>query len=386
MRQDRAIYKPTTAKHHQNTRLRGGRIATGCRAGMTDSRADFVVIGSTPQARLVAGLLASVHGKSVVFVGESQSGYRLPRGVDVSIAPLTRPETWSVLKPLVAETLKLVSRIGGRGAWSRLDPILFAEHDTGKQALAHISHMALAFGHGAEPVSRVVIGAGRAGMVLRDAALLHRPTLEAGLDCWLEQHHVRRIGDSDAISIRSDGSADLLCGEDRIAVDRAILADDPALLRHLPQDQRPGLLQQVSSTIFTEPTGPIAAPVLMQLDSGLALVQQPGRGIVAMGSGGIDRLGTQLGALLGRERAFRQAGQSQYNTVQTEDCAPAVGRIGGVGADVLAGFGPTGAFFAPAIARWLCGRATSEENAWFEARLVNRGMTPSQVAEVGITR
>lgn len=351
---------------------------------MIESRADFAVIGSTPQARLVAGLLASAHGKSVVFAGESQSGYRLPRGLDLSFAPLTRPESWSLLKPLAAETLKLVSHIGGRGAWSRLDPVVFAEHDASKQALAHIRQMALAFGHGAEPVAMATIGAGRDGVVLRDAALLHRPTLEAGLDHWLDQHHVRRIGDNDALSIRPDGSADLLSDAEHIAVDRVILADDPSLLRHLPQDQWPGLLRQTSSTIFTEPTRPIVAPVLMQLDSDLTLVQQPGRGIVVIGPGDIDHLGAQLGVLLG-ERAFRQAGQSQYDSVQTADCAPAIGRIGGVGPDVLAGFGATGAFFAPAIARWLCGRATTEENAWFEARQVSRSMAPSQVAEVGIT-
>lgn len=383
MRQDRAIYSPTTAKHHQNTQPGGGRIATGSRPGMTDSRADFAVIGSTPQARLVAGLLSSVHGKSVVFAGESQSGYRLPRGLDLSVAPLTRPETWSLLRPLVAETLKLVSRIGGRGAWPRVDPIFLAERDAGKEALTHIRHMALAFGYGAEPAG-ATIHAGRDGVVLRDAVLLHRPTLEAGLDRWLEEHHVRRIGDNDIISIRPDGSAELQCGEDRIAVDRTILADDAALLRYLPQGQWPGLLQQTRSTIFTEPTHPLAAPVLMQLDSGLTLVQQPGRGIVAMGPGDIDHLGAQLGAFLGHDRAFRQAGQSQYSTVQTEDHAPAIGRIGGAGPDVLAGFGPTGAFFAPAIARWLCGRATPEENAWFAARLVNRDMSHSRVAEVGM--
>ena len=104
-RQEKVIYKPNAAKNHQNTRSWGGRIATGQSGGMTEAHADFVVVGSTPLARLVAGLLASVHGKTVVFSGESQSGYRLPRGLDLSVAPITRPETWALLKAVLPESL-----------------------------------------------------------------------------------------------------------------------------------------------------------------------------------------------------------------------------------------------------------------------------------------
>jgi hypothetical protein len=43
-----------------------------------------------------------------------------------------------------------------------------------------------------------------------------------------------------------------------------------------------------------------------------------------------------------------------------------------VGADVVVGLSCYGAFLVPALARWLCGTASSEEAAWFGARLVNR--------------
>ena len=351
---------------------------------MTETRADFVIVGSTPLAPLVAGLLASAHGKVVVFSGESQSGYRLPRGLDLSVAPVTRPETWGLLKAGLPEALKLISRIGGRGAWSRLDPILFTESAAGKEALSHIRHMALAFGHAAERVSTTDIGNGRDGLVLRDAVLLHRPTLEAGLDAWLDQHKVRRLLDDETLNIRADGSAELASGDDRVAITQAVLADDAAILSHLPVALWPALLtRQVASTISTEPTRPIAAPVMHRIDTGLMLVQQAGRGIAAIGPGAIDPFAAALGVLLGREREFRQAGQSSYETIVTADNAPAVGRVRGTGPDVLAGLGPTGAFLAPAIARWLSGKADAAENAWLGARLVDRKANPSVVAEFG---
>lgn len=351
---------------------------------MTQTPIDFAIIGSTPLARLVAGLLASAHGKSVVFSGESQSGYRLPRGIDLSVAPLTRPHSWAMLKTGLPETLKLLSRIGGRGAWSRVDPVFFAGGAAGKEALAHVRHMALAFGHGAEPVPASLLGSGREGLLLRDAVLLHRPTLEAGLDAWLVQHKVRRLGDDDRLEVRADGSAELVAGDARIAIGQTVLADDAAIIGHVPAEQWPALLsRQVASTIFTEPTQAIVSPVTCHLDSGLTLVQRQDRGITAMGPGSIDPFAAELGDLLGASRAFRQAGQSSYETLVTADAAPAVGRINGVGPDVLAGFGPTGAFFAPLIARWLSGTASAAESAWLGARLVDRMTNPSMVAEVG---
>jgi hypothetical protein len=352
---------------------------------MTDARADFVIVGSTPLARLIAGLLAFVHGKSVVFLGESQSGYRLPRGVDLSIAPITRPETWALLKSGLPETLKLISRLGGRRTWSRVDPILFSETAAGKEAMAHIRHMALAFGHAAERVPAAAIGPGRDGLLLRDAVLLHRPALEVVLDRWLEQHGVRRPGEGELLTVRTDGSAQLVSGEDRLEIAQTVLADDTAIIDHVAAAQWPALLvRRVASTVLTEPTRPIAATVMHRLDSGLTLVQQQtGRGIAAMGPGPIDPFAAALGVLLDKEHQFRQAGQSSYETLLAADAAPAVGRLRGTGPDILAGMGPGGAFLAPSIARWLCGKGNPVENSWLAARLVARRTGPSAVGKFG---
>lgn len=354
---------------------------------MTETHADFAVLGATPQARLVAGLLASVHGKSVLFQGESQSGYRLPRGIDLSVGAITRPETWALLKASLPETLKLISRIGKRGAWSRLDPIFFADAAGGKEALAHTRHMAAAFGLAAERVHASLLGPGREGLVLRDAVLLRRQALEPALDRWLDQVKVHRLGPDDSIVVRADGSAVCTAADTRFTVGQTILADDSAIIAHLPAALWPPLLaRQVASTILTEPTDAIAAPVMHRLDNGLVLTQQAERGIIAFGPGAISEFAVSLGEILGSQRAVRQAGQSNYTRIFAADGAPAVGRAGGTGPDILAGFGSIGAFVAPAIARWLCGVATAPENAWFGARLVDRRADTSLVGDIGDQR
>ena len=350
---------------------------------MTEGRVDFAVLGATPQARLVAGLLAGTHGKSVLFVGESQSGYRLPRGIDLSAFSLTRPETWSLLKVAVPEVLRLVTRIGGRRAVRRLDPIIFADGRAGKEALAHIRHMAGAFGLAAERVPGALLGEGRQGIHLRDTALLNRPVLEPALDRWLGEKGV--LAGAASVTVRADGSGWAMREPGgRVEIGQVVLADDMAILTHLPQTSWPQvLLRQPATTILTEPTAPIAAPIMHQLDTGLTLTQQAERGIAAMGPGTLNPFASALAVLLGDQRQVRQAGQSSYVRVLPADGAPVAGRMRGTGPDLLAGFGPTGVFFAPAIARWLCGAASGSENAWFGGRLPDRDIAPSSVAEFG---
>src|SRR5690606_20547792 len=191
---------------------------------------------------------------------------------------------------------------------------------------------------------------GRDGLLLRDAVLLHRPVLEAGLDRWLDRHGVRRLRDGDALAMRADGSAELVAGDEHVEIGQTVLADDAAILAHVPAALWPPLLaRRVTSTNATEPTRPPAGPLPHRLDTDLTMLQQAERGIAAIGPGAIDPFAAALGVLLGREREFRQAGQSSYESVITADGAPAVGRLRGQGPDVLAGLGPAAAFLAPAI-------------------------------------
>ncbi|GLQ10260.1 hypothetical protein GCM10007913_21920 [Devosia yakushimensis] len=349
---------------------------------MTETRVDFAILGATPQARLIAGLLAGMQGKSVVFVGESQSGFRLPRALDLSIAPLTRPESWALLQSGRAEVQKLITRIAGRKSWTRLDPMLFADSGEGQQALAHIRHMASGFGLAAERPRPDAMARGREGVLFRDAILIDRATAEPALDRWMALQGVQLGGPQSDVIIRDDGSGVIRTDQAAISARQCVLADDAAILSHLPAERWPNLLVQgYGTTILTEPTGRIAAPVMQEIDSGLTLWQRPEGGVVAFGPGRMDRVLEAVSALLGGERTVHRAGQSQYGIVTTRDGAPAVGRIDGSGCDILAGFGAVGIFLAPAIARWLAGIAAPQEDRWLSARLVNRPASSSAVAE-----
>ncbi|HUH76580.1 MAG TPA: hypothetical protein VLZ53_04395, partial [Devosia sp.] len=127
----------------------------------------------------------------------------------------------------------------------------------------------------------------------------------------------------------------------------------------------------------------LPAPMVHDLDTGLTLLQHQPGAITAFGPGNIEQLAHNLGALLDDRAAFRQTGQSTYQRIITSDGAPAVGRLAGHGPDIVAGFGPTGAFFTPALARWLSGVASPAENDWLQARLVTRDFANHHVADIG---
>ncbi|ODT72130.1 MAG: hypothetical protein ABS75_04855 [Pelagibacterium sp. SCN 63-23] len=341
---------------------------------------DFVVIGSTPLARLLAGLLAGQHRRKVAFVGESQAGYRLSRSIDLSIAPITRPESWFMLEEGLAETLKLLRPVTGR-AWSRVDPILFADEAGAIEALAHMRHMAQGYRIAAEPAPPSLLGAGRAGVILRDAVRLNRPALEPGLDAWLEQNGVARLV-PERIGVAFDGSALLVAGGEEIHATQTILADNDAILAFLPLPQWPVLLRRRAySSILTTPTQPLAAAIMLEISSGVTLLQQPEGGIAAIGPGDLAAFSGRLHTLLGRERQVEQAGQTAFSALAVADGAPAVGRVAGTGANIVAGMGNVGAFLAPALARWIAGTARPHEAEWFEARLVSRTARGTDVTE-----
>jgi hypothetical protein len=348
---------------------------------MSEALADFAVFGSTPLARLLAGLLASTHGRRVIFVGETQSAYRLQRSIDLSVAPITRPETWALLGEGIAETMRHIGRIAGRGAYSRVDPIFFAEDPHSVEALSHIRYMAQGFRIAAEPVAASLLGSGRSGIVMRDAIRLNRPVLEPALDEWLSKSKVERVT-PDRVQIELDGSVTLNAQGENYSAQQAILADPESIMAWLPLRQWPVLFQRKpASAILTTPTQPIAAPIMLEIGSGATLLQQSEGGIEGIGPGDPAAFSAHMQTLLGAQRQVEQAGQTGFAALHTADGAPAFGRAAGVGADVVAGLGMPGVFFAPAIARWLVGEAQPHQAHWFGARLVNRSLRSGSVAE-----
>ena len=208
------IYKPNAAKNHPNTKPCAGRIARHCALPAAARHAqcadfDFAVLGSTPLARLFAGLLASAHGEARVSVRRKPIQLPpAPRRRSVGGAGYS-PRDLGAARPAVPETLKLLSPHRRHGAWSRVDPVFFAEAPAGAEALAHVRHMALGLWPRRRAGSGDGLGAGREGLVLRDAVLLHRPGAGAGARSMAGPAGFAAWRRPRTLTIRTDGSAEL---------------------------------------------------------------------------------------------------------------------------------------------------------------------------------
>lgn len=377
-----ALYNPNAGKSYQKTRVLSGLIATARpKTAMSGAVNDLAIFGSSPLARLLAGLLRQSYGKSVVFAGASHARYRLPREIDLSVGLMTRPESWDLLARTLPETTRLIAKIAGRNAWQHVDPVFFADDQGAQEALGHFHHMASAFGAMTEMVPPSRLGRDRNGVLVRDILLMQRPVTEPALDRWLDDLGVTRLA-PDRVDIGLDGSARLWAGETEHSAGHTILADDAAIIAHLPLPQWPQLLaRRTMSTILTTPTAPLVGQIMAHVDSGTMLAQQDQGGIAAIGPGDLASAARRVAELLSDKRQLQQAGQVSYPTIVTSDGAPAVGKVAGTGADVIAGLGHTGVFIAPALARWLGGDAAPHEAEWFGQRLVNRGGDQASVAE-----
>ncbi|KQT49778.1 hypothetical protein ASG47_05565 [Devosia sp. Leaf420] len=334
---------------------------------MPDIAVEFAVFGASPLACLVAGLLAERHGKTVVQIAEPEARYRLTRSIDLSIAPITRPETWTLLGKLVPETQKLLTRIAGRRVLRRLDPLLYAHHAEGQEALGHIAHMARANGLMADRVANSKLGPNRSAFRFGDVLTIDRQTLLPRSEKWLTGLGVRRLR-PDFATLHADGVTELADGENTIRAARSILIDEAAIMRHVPTAQWPDVLQtRPHASILISAKHRLSSDVMLNLDTGLTLIQLDGGSVAATGPGTLSQFSARLAQTLLDRGVTQQIGQSGFDALVSLDGTPIIDALD-TGLVILAGLGTTGAFLAPLFARYLTNSASDEEAVWSAAR------------------
>lgn len=348
---------------------------------MADGSYDYLVVGSTPLAGLVAGLLAVEHHKRVCLVGEPFSPFRLQRSIDISIAPVTRPETLMLLKRAAAETTRLVHG-WGKGLVSRIDPLFVAETPASIAALGHFRHLAVALDYAVEPVVDRSLAEGLI-LRVRDVQMLGHARFEPALEAWLAQHDVRQLDQADTtLTIRKDGTGRIVNGEHAVEAAQVVLAGNDAILAHLPEEARDRSLEVApGSAALLEATKPLPAAYVGFLDRGVVLGQDGKVSVSALITGDPATARARLGSATSRSAPLRLTGETVIGTLRTTDGAPFIGPARGQKTTIIAALGPSAAFFAPALARHLAGASPPDEAAWFAARGPTRGNLRLQAAE-----
>src|SRR5690606_37648561 len=146
----------------------------------------------------------------------------------LSLAPVTRPETWALLEAHARRSVRRLSRLAP-GLAERIDMRVSARSPDASIALSHIHRTAEGF---RTPLDPPASADGAPACGLRDVWLFSPAPLVAAAPAWLASANVALLTALDGLKLKRDGSARF----GAIAIDQVILADDAAILDWLDAD------------------------------------------------------------------------------------------------------------------------------------------------------
>lgn len=337
---------------------------------MADHICDIAVFGSDLVAAALAGVLARQHGRSVCLVADRAERHRLARGFMLSVAPLTRPESWAFLAAAVPETERLVAEIAGGRALERIAPVFVVRGLDGKDLLGHVRHLAAGFGVPAQRAVEPWVPEGAAALRFADALRIRRLALRRGVEDWLAKAGARVLDWTGLdITIGEDGATTIAGGGETITAGRAVLADDDAILALAdPGTVAHHLHRRVATSILTEPAPPLPAPLMLWPEYGLAAHQRQSGAVEIAVPAAPDAALDLVARNLPTPAPLRRAGLATSARLATSDGAPLAGAARPDGPTMIAGFEGLGLFAVPALARLVAGTMAGPEAGWLAAR------------------
>lgn len=328
---------------------------------------EFALIGSTPFAACLAGMLAKAHGRSVCWARAFPHPLQPQRGFDISIAPIIRPDTWKLLRENIPQMVSFLADIGPTPVSERIDPLLVATGRPGTDILAHMRPLAGANGF---PMERqATSGDFVSSYRLRDATRILRRPLANVLPDWLAANGVHTIPALENIK-RTGGKYFLTnAGGEEISAKRVILADDASIVDLAePEDLLQNFTMVSMSGILAEPVHRMKSSIIHDVGTGMIIYQREDGALDAVAPGNVAHLGQNVSKNLRNGEDIRLAGRASFSMLRTADGGPLFGRLRHSKMVAISGLGPTSLFQVPAIARLLAEEASEEEQAYFTER------------------
>lgn len=349
---------------------------------MKPNQYDLAVFGSSPQAQVLAALIAENQARRVLLVHNPASQVPLMRALDLSVGPIARPARWRQLRRGVEETQRIFAAAGLGTCLEHCDLVLMRDGAAGEAALGHVRALAGAHGLAVERLAvpaggdREQAGAAIQALIWRDAMRFDAARAYPKFAEWHERAGVARvgIGEVEELMISRDGSVRLSARGEPMAADAVVLADDEAVLAHANAPDIAGRLATIAMTGFlTEPVKTrLPGRAAVVVGEGFAALQHASGVLSAFGEGAGGRLAEQmLGHLTGLEDV-RLAGRSRYSALGSTDGAPVVGRGRTRRTWIVGGLGTTGLFEMVSLARFVAGQSDAGETDFWRAHALSR--------------
>jgi hypothetical protein len=341
---------------------------------MTEQAKTIAVVGASPFAWLLAGLLASDHSRAIVLLSPPPNPHALRPLPSLSFAPVTRPETWSILmahaKPALRRLSRIVPTIG-----ERIDMRVLARSAEAVLALGHMRHLAEGFRYPVDPMEKDTSGT---FMGLRDVRSIDASALLGAAPSWLSGSNVAVLNSMEGLKIRRDGSARF----GATSIDQVILADDEAILQWVDADEIATFARiEHWAGIETAPQRHARYRAGFDLDTGTVFAQS-GDGVVRAAARNDDgRALARIADCLALDPAPRLAAQTSLTRLFSHDGAPVLGPTRRDKMFIVAGLGTLDLILAPLIAGIIAERASGLEAEWAAAHGADLRQPRREVAD-----
>ncbi len=328
---------------------------------------EFVIIGNSPMAALLAGSLTKIHGRETALIGQFRHVLQPISGFDISFAPITRPQTLKLLQENIPILKDLLRDFSSNTPFETIDPLLIARTEHSKNALLHIKNVASHYGFIMEKQAHdegILLS-----LQVRDITRIMRRSFFAGLSNWLKRHKIKHFATTEIeIKQTSRGGIKINGFDEVVFAKKIVFVDDEAILSNMnEQDLHNNFFKVATSSLMVEPINKIKNSTIILADEGAIIHQHKDRAIDFVANDILDNVYKVICDNLNGYN-LRLAGKAQFISLASRDGAGIFGNISGKKISYIGGFGTSGAFLTPVMARILIGEGSEFEHTYFAAR------------------
>ncbi len=347
---------------------------------------DVGIVGASLASALLAGLLARDHKQKTCLFLNQTAQHQLSREIGLSFNCAMRPETWTMQNLALAETLPIITKIGGANAVKKTSGLLMCHNEATADALSHMYHYLHAIDYEIERLAQNEYPHCAAAYGIDNLRLIRPSVFWPALINWLNVVGVTvfdwqglQIGTKKRQSIRVNLT------QQKVEVGQLVLADEAAILALGEQTETGSLFEKKNyCTVITQPLEKTTETLILNPEHAFCARVRPDGAFEILCEGDFTQLERQFsnnimanGVL--SEKKVHLTGRAIFPSIRTVDGAPFAGKLGRSNIWGSAGFGQMSVFFAPMIARLICSKSTPDEANYFAVRGNNKKRNSVQI-------
>ncbi len=329
---------------------------------------EFAIIGNTPMAALLACSLSKLYGRETALIGQFAHSLLPSHGFDISVDTITQPQTWRLIKENMSPFEGLLKDFSNKEVYEKVDPIFIARSQKSANALNHARNVANLYGFSIE--KQELTKGVMQSIQFRDAIRIKRRSMFTGLDDWLSRNNVKLL-DTNNIELKrgASGGTKITSANEAIVAKRIIFVGDEAILNYMPQkDIGNNFFKIATNTLMLEPVKKLKNSTIINIDDGSILFQHANGTIDCTSRDDFTNISHIISNDGENNRHIKLAGKAQFSSLISKDGAGVFGSLLGTKLSYIGGFGTSGAFLTPLMAKILVGRGNDFENEYFAKR------------------